>query len=218
MFMSALWDTIFEINDTHKECSVFLIDNHIPALCFGNPDKPCVYLGGFGSEEWESSVILLKFFDELLTAAETSGTMAGIAVKKAMQNRGVVIVPAVCPQAMTYEGTKINIKNLLPLAKYVAFHKAGLLFTVSGKGDCLVCPNEKYINGVDTKTVGNIISACSKIPVSTDKGGISSEFRRWAETNAKLPAYSLFLNTHGTAEMDYEYSLLKETLLVGALL
>lgn len=218
MFMSALWDTIFEINEAHSECSVFLIDNHIPALCFGNSDKPCVYLGGFGSEDWESSVILLKFFDEMLSAAETGGTMAGIAVKKAMDKRGVVVVPAVCPQAMTYEGTRINIRSLLPVAKHLSFHKSGLLFTVSGEGNCLICPKEKYIDGVDTKTVGNIISACSKIPVKSEKSSICSEFRRWAEVNAKLPAYSLFLNTHGTAETDYDYSLLKETLLVGALL
>lgn len=218
MFMSALWDTIFEINESHSECSVFLIDNHIPALCFGNSDKPCVYLAGFGSNEWESSIILLKFFDEMLTAAENGSSMAGIAVKKAMKNRGVVIVPTVCPQAMTYEGTKVNIRSLLPVAKYLAFHKAGMLFTVSGSGNCILCPGEKYINGVDTKTVGNIISACSKIPVATEKSDICSEFRRWAEVNAKLPAYSLFLNNHGTAELDYDYSLLKETLLVGALL
>lgn len=218
MFMSALWDTIFEINEAHSDCGVFLIENHIPALCFGNSDKPCVYLGGFGSEDWHTSVILLKFFDELLTAAETGANMAGIAVSKAMDKRGIIIVPAVCPQAMSYEGTKINIRNLMPVAKYIAFHKAGLLFTVSGKGNCIVCPNEKYIDCVDTKTVGNIISACSKIPVTNDKSGICSEFRRWAEVNAKLPAYSLYLNTHGTAETDYDYSLLKETLLVGALL
>ncbi len=218
MFMSALWDTIFEINEAHSQCSVFLIDNHIPALCFGASDKPCIYLGGFGSEERESSVMLLKFFDELLTAAETNSNMAGIAVKKAMDKRSVIVVPAVCPQAMTYEDTKINIRNLLPVAKYLAFHKAGLTFTVAGEGNCIICPKQRHIDGVDTKTVGDIISACSKIPVAGEKNGVCAEFRRWAEVNAKIPAYSLFLNNHGTAETDYDYSLLKETLLVGALL
>ena len=218
MFMSALWDTVFEINENHDNCSVFLIDNNIPALCFGSADKPSVYLAGFGSEDWESSAILLKFFDELLCCAENGGKMAGIAVKKAMQKRGIIIVPAVCPKAMTYEGTAVGIKDLTPLAKYLSFHKAGMLFTIAKSGNCLVSPSEKYINGVDTETVGNILCACSKIPAVSEKKSVQSDFRRWAEVNIGLPAYSLFLNSQGTAEIDYNYALLKETFLLSALM
>ena len=43
MFMSALWDTIFMLADTYREASVFLIDNHLPALRFGNTGTPVTF-------------------------------------------------------------------------------------------------------------------------------------------------------------------------------
>ena len=103
MFMSALWDTIFELSDSYEDARIFLMDNHIPALRFGSADKPVVFAAGFGAAEWQSSVLLLKFFERLLYDAAYGKSMAGIAVRKAFKKRSVVIVPCVSPQKTACE-------------------------------------------------------------------------------------------------------------------
>lgn len=213
MFMSALWDTIFEMNGKHAGMSVFLIDNHIPALAFGNMKEPTVYLAGFG-EEWQTGKLMLRFFDELISNYETDGEMAGVRVKKAMGEHGIILIPAVCPEK-SEKCEEISVKDLLPIAKYLRFHKIGLAFTVSAKGKSIAC----FESGEKSKqSIGEILSACSKLPIDNRRLDEKSEFCRWINEVVKIPAFNVSLDNFTAAASDYTYKTLEETLLISALI
>lgn len=218
MFMSALWDTIFSINDKYKNASVFLIDNHIPALRFGTADKPIIFAGGFGAQEWQSAPLLLKFFDTLLADMEAGKTIAGIAARKAFKRRSIIIIPAVCPPKMRYEDENLVISDLSPLAKYLAYHSAGMLVCISGSNGHIYCAQENESLSRDADTVGKILCACSKLPQAQDDSGISAKFCNWTSQKALLPSFVLSPPSLEASALEYNYKALEETFAVCSLL
>lgn len=218
MFMSYLWDTIFEINDTYDNCEVFLIDNHIPALRFGTADKPAVFAAGFGAEEWYSSVLLLKFFDELLSHAQNGRNMAGIAVRKAFKKRSLIVVPTVCPSKMKFENQTLKKSDLTPIAKYLSFNKAGMLITVSGNENALFCPASNNSLLSESDIVAKIISACASLPIKEQSEQTGSWLCEWASTKNNLPSFCISPENLKAASLNYTFKSLEEAFVVSALL
>ena len=218
MFMSALWDTIFALNDTYENAEVFLIDNHIPALRFGKADNPVVFAAGFGADQWQSSVMLLTFFERLLKDVGHGKNMAGIAVRKAFKRRSVVIVPCVCPPNMKYEGETLALSDLSPFAKYLAYHGAGMLLCVGGENGAVYAPpaNEKL--PCESDTVGKILCACSKLEPANGSTDTAAKFCNWVSEKAGIPSYYISPHSLDTAAMRYTYASLEEMFVVSALL
>ena len=218
MFMSALWDTIFEINDRYKAAEVFLIDNHIPALRFGNADNPVVFAAGLGAAQWQSSVLLLRFFDTLLADAVTGKSMAGIAVKKAFKKRSVVVVPTVCPPKMRYEGEPLKMKDMAPFAKYLAYHRSSMLILLGGSAGQVFAPAANERCHLDGETVRKIILACSKLAPAAQSDGIGAKLCTWASETAGIPSFFISPESSEIADIAYTYKALEETFAVSALL
>lgn len=65
----------------------------ILALRLGNPEEPTLYLGGFHAQEWLTVLTLFCFARELLGRRKRE--FCGIDVAKALESRGLFLVPAV---------------------------------------------------------------------------------------------------------------------------
>ncbi|MBR2590425.1 MAG: hypothetical protein IKE65_05830 [Clostridia bacterium] len=218
MFMSALWDTIFEIKDTYQNAEVFLVDNHIPALRYGNAENPVIFAGGFGAEEWQTSVLLLTFFNRLMEHMNTSKSMAGIAVRKAFKKRSVVIIPCVCPPKMRYEGEEVHMKDLSAFTKYMFYHKAGMLVCVSGSGGTIFAPKQAEDSPAQSATIHKILCACSSLTAVQEKQGVAADMCTQMNEKIGLPAYLISPRSIQMAELPQTYKALEETLAVSALL
>ena len=218
MFMSALWDTVFEMKDTYENAEVFLVDNHIPALRFGASEKPVIFAGGFGADEWQTSVLLLRFFDQLMEDISTSKSMAGIAVRKAFKRRSLIIIPCVCPPKMCYEGEQIEMNDLAPFTKYMLYHKAEMLVCISGIGGTIFAPKENENVCAESATVHKILCACSSLSPVRQKDSVGAKMCAWACAQADVPAYLISPHSIGIAELPQTYKALEETFAVSALL
>ena len=218
MFVSMLWDTIFEINERYEEANVFLIDNRIPALQFGTADKPAVFAAGFGAEEWQTSVLLLKFFETLLRDVRGGGNMAGIAVKKAFQKRSVVIIPTVCPGAMRHEGGTPAPADLQAIATYLSYHKAGLLITVEKEKNTVFSPRANAALPADTATIEKILAACARLPLTHSASGAAAKLCEWASAKNALPAFSISPRQLEASDLAPAYNALEEAFTVSALI
>ena len=218
MFMSALWDTIFMLADTYREASVFLIDNHIPALRFGNTGKPVIFAAGFGADEWQSGVLLLTFFENLLRHAENGKTLSGIAVRKAFKKRSVIVVPCVCPPKMKYEEEALQPADLSPFAKYLTFQPAQMLVCVQDERGSVFSAKANAKLEADCDTVARIICACSKLEPEAAGDSIAARFCEWTGAHAALPSYVISPPARDMAALPYTYKRLEETFAVTALL
>ena len=194
------------------------MDNHIPALRFGKADNPVIFAAGFGSEQWQSSVLLLTFFERLLNDAKRGKNMAGIAVRKAFKKRSVVIVPCVCPPKMTHEGETLALSDLSPFAKYLAYHGAGMLLCVGGESSNIYAPpaNEKL--PCENDTVNKILCACSKLEPTEQSNDTAAKFCTWSSEKAGVPSYYISPQTLDAAALRYTYAALEEMFVVAALL
>ncbi|MBQ6381804.1 MAG: hypothetical protein IJJ41_09455 [Clostridia bacterium] len=217
MFMSALWDTVFSLNDRYENAEVFLIDNHIPALRFGHADKPVVFAGGFGAAEWQSGVLLLQFFEHLLFDADHGKSMAGIAVRKAFKKRSVVIIPTVCPPKMAVE-EPLHIEDLSPLAKYLSFHPAGMLVCLNGADGAIYAPASNELLPFESETVEKILCACSNLPAGEKSRLVGARFCAWASQKALLPSFVISPASLEASAIAHTYRALEETFAVAALL
>ncbi len=65
----------------------------ILALRLGNPEEPTLYLGGFHAQEWITTLALFCFAREILGGGKRE--FCGIDVAKALESRGLFLVPAV---------------------------------------------------------------------------------------------------------------------------
>lgn len=218
MFMSALWDTIFDMKERYENAEVFLVDNHIPALRFGTAPNPVVFAAGFGADEWQSCVLLLTFFEKLMEDIRRAKPMAGIAVRKAFKKRSVIIVPCVCPPKMHYEGEPIHMKDLSAFAKYLAYHKAGMLLCVSGTGGTIFTPHTNEAPRFEHATVEKILCACSALTPVSEQDSVAAKLCTWASEQTDTPAYLLSPHTVQMAELPLTYNALEETFVVSSLL
>lgn len=76
----------------------------IDMLCIGNKNKQVLFAGGFHGMEWITSLILIKFLDELCFTVMTGRSMCGVRVGSFLNQRGLAVIPCVNP-----DGVEIQI-------------------------------------------------------------------------------------------------------------
>ena len=105
----------------------------IDMLCVGNRRKQVLFAGAFHGMEWITSLILLKFLDELCFSVMTGQAMCGVKMGVMLNQRGLAVIPCVNP-----DGVEIQIhgaesagnyaelvRNAGETSKWQAFRQAG---------------------------------------------------------------------------------------------
>ncbi len=94
-------------------CGKSLLDKDIYAFVMGEGDKNIVYVGGTHGLEWLTSLLLLKFTENLMYSLENGTTLSGFNVKEILKNRKLIIIPELNP-----DGIEIAIKGAGACGKY----------------------------------------------------------------------------------------------------
>lgn len=85
----------------------------IDILYLGNRKKQVLFAGAFHGMEWITSLILLKFLNELCFSVMTGKTMYGINMEVMLNQRGLAVVPCVNP-----DGVEIQIHGAESAGEY----------------------------------------------------------------------------------------------------
>lgn len=83
-----------------------VLGREIPALCIGNPHGAAVFVGATHGMEWLTTLLLLRFTEQLLEGIATGKCVSEIDVRKAMQNRSLVVIPCLNP-----DGVEISLRG-----------------------------------------------------------------------------------------------------------
>lgn len=71
------------------------------AARLGNPSQCTLFVGGVHGQEWLTTLLLFRFLDDLVFSITQNEPIADIDIKKALEHRGLVIVPALNPDGIT---------------------------------------------------------------------------------------------------------------------
>lgn len=74
-----------------------VMGKEIHALTIGKSDRYALYVGAFHGMERLTAVLLLRFVEQLCSALESDGEIAGMPARKSMYGRGVMIIPCINP-------------------------------------------------------------------------------------------------------------------------
>lgn len=85
----------------------------IDLLCVGNRQKQVLLAGAFHGMEWITSLLLLKFVDELCFAVMTGQSICGVKIGAILNQRGLAVIPCVNP-----DGVEIQINGLKSAGNY----------------------------------------------------------------------------------------------------
>lgn len=96
-------------------CGKSLLGKEIFAFVIGEGKRNVVYVGGTHGLEWLTSILLLKFTENLADAYENNGQLSGFSVKEILQNTKLIIIPELNP-----DGIEIAIKGASACGKYKA--------------------------------------------------------------------------------------------------
>lgn len=83
-----------------KKIGESILNKHLMSLSVGCEKRQILMLGAFHGMEWMTSLILLKFFKELCSRIKDKEKMFGIDIKKALETRGLTVVPCVNPDGV----------------------------------------------------------------------------------------------------------------------
>ena len=78
----------------------------IDMLCVGNRDKQVLFCGAFHGMEWITSLLLIKFLDDLCFTVMTGRSMCGVRIGTFLNKRGLAVIPCVNP-----DGVEIQING-----------------------------------------------------------------------------------------------------------
>ncbi len=93
----------------------------IDLLCIGNRQKQVLFAGAFHGMEWITSLVLLKFLDELCFAVMTGRSLCGVKIGAILNQRGLAVIPCVNP-----DGVEIQINGASSAGSYESLvEKAG---------------------------------------------------------------------------------------------
>lgn len=81
-------------------CGRSLCSRAIYAFTIGEGDGPAVYTAGYHGQEWLTTLILLRFFEELCYALTNRKELAGVPVVPALEGRSAVFLPCVNPDGV----------------------------------------------------------------------------------------------------------------------
>ncbi len=85
----------------------------IDLLCIGNRKKQVLFSAAYHGMEWITTLIMLRFVDELCFSVMTGKSMCGIKVGAFLNQRGLAVVPCVNP-----DGVEIQINGLQSAGEY----------------------------------------------------------------------------------------------------
>ncbi len=94
-------------------CGKSLLGKNIYALVMGEGDRNVVYVGGTHGVEWLTSLLLLKFTENLAEAYENNEALSGFSVKEILKNIRLIIIPELNP-----DGIEIAIKGASACGRY----------------------------------------------------------------------------------------------------
>ena len=85
----------------------------IDLLCIGNRKKQVLFSAAYHGMEWITTLIMLRFVDELCFSVMTGKSMCGIKVGAFLNQRGLAVLPCVNP-----DGVEIQINGLQSAGEY----------------------------------------------------------------------------------------------------
>ena len=94
----------------------------IDLLCVGNRRKQVLFAAAFHGMEWITSLILLRFLDEICLSVKTGSSLCGVRIGSALNRRGLAVIPCVNP-----DGVEIQINGVEAAGNY-----RELVFSASG--------------------------------------------------------------------------------------
>ena len=77
-----------------------LADRPIHALTLGRREGGVLYTGGIHSLEWITTLLLLRLMTDLLDRHAAGTELAGVDIRRAMQERGITLVPCLNPDGV----------------------------------------------------------------------------------------------------------------------
>lgn len=87
-------------------CGKSVLGREIYALVLGNGNKNILYVGGTHGLEWLTSLLLLRFTENLLWANKTNNTISGFNINDILKNIKLIIIPEINP-----DGIEIAIRG-----------------------------------------------------------------------------------------------------------
>ncbi len=96
-------------------CGKSLLNKDIYAFVIGEGKRNIVYVGGTHGLEWLTSLLLLRFAENLANAYENDKELSGFDVKDILENKKLIIIPELNP-----DGIEITIKGASACGKYKA--------------------------------------------------------------------------------------------------
>ena len=95
-------------------------ERNIEFLSLGNFEKSILWACAFHGMEWLTSLVILKFLENICNRIKSKNKILGIDIEKNLENRGIVIIPCVNPDGVEisltgYKSAK-NFQNLVKKA------------------------------------------------------------------------------------------------------
>lgn len=81
-------------------CGKSLLGKDIHALVMGEGKKNILYVGGTHGLEWLTSLLLLKFTENLAEAWENNTSLSGFDVGEILENRKLIVIPELNPDGI----------------------------------------------------------------------------------------------------------------------
>lgn len=102
---SAVQNQIISLKKRYKFLSLTsigksVLGKNLYCLSIGRHSTSTLYVGGVHGQEWLTSLLLLRFAEELLEAIEKDGCIGGIAVEKILENSCLYIIPCLNPDGV----------------------------------------------------------------------------------------------------------------------
>ena len=83
-----------------------VLGRKIRVLSIGKNTGATLFVGATHGSEWLTALVVLRFFEEVCSAFEHGGCICKTDIKKAIEKRGVAIIPVLNP-----DGVEINIRG-----------------------------------------------------------------------------------------------------------
>lgn len=110
---SSLKGAVFGLSQRYPQLKAFpigksLLNRNLFALCIGDMHNATVMAGSFHASEWLTTLLLLRFCEDLLRALTHGRRIGDIDVSRALEKRSVVFIPCVNPDGVeiVLNGTK----------------------------------------------------------------------------------------------------------------
>ena len=87
-------------------CGKSVLGKEIYSFVMGEGSRQIVYVGGTHGMEWLTSLLLLRFCENIMTQNITDGTIAGYKIQEILQNIQLIVIPELNP-----DGIEIAIRG-----------------------------------------------------------------------------------------------------------